>query len=131
MLVDFALYTPMFLSFAWALMLIISSRTNRARLFLGIFMFNVSMIFLSHVIYYHHLKSIYLHFDLIFIFGSLSIFPIYHWYMKILTFRSKIDFNDLKLLLPAFAMLVATSVTYWLMNSEMKTLYMKLFKVQN
>lgn len=127
MLVDFALYTPMFLSFAWALMLIISSRTNRARLFLGLFMFTVSLIFLSHVIYYHHLKSIYLHFDLIFIFGSLSIFPIYHWYMKILTFRSEIDFRDMKLLFPAFAMLIATYVCYWLMNPALKTLYINKY----
>ena len=131
MLIDFALYTPMFLSMTWAFILLISSKANRARFFLGLFMFTVSMIFLSHVVYYHHLKSIYLHFDLIFILGSLSIFPIYHWYMKILTFRSKIDFKDMKLLLPAITLLVATSVTYLLMNSSQKTLYINNYLYGN
>ena len=121
----------MILALTWALLLIISSRANSARLFLGLFMFTVSMIFLSHVVYYHHLKSIYLHFDLIFIFGSLSLFPIYHWYMKILTFRSKIDFRDMELLLPAFAMVIATSICYWLMTHEQKTLYINEYLYGN
>lgn len=124
MLIDFALFTPMFVSLTWALILIMSSRLNRARLFLGIFMFTVSMIFLSHVIYYHHLKNIYLYFDLIFIFGSLSIFPIYYWYMKVLTFRSRIGIKDLKHLIPATVMVLATSIIYLLMNQNQKTLYL-------
>jgi len=131
MLVDFALLTPMYVSLIWSLILLISSRANRARLFLGIFMLVVSMIFLSHLIYYHHFKAIYLHFDLIFIFGSLSIFPIYHWYMKILTFRSKIDFRDMKLLIPAFALLAATSVTYLLMTHGLKHYYINEYLYGN
>ena len=121
----------MFLSFTWALILIISSKANRARFFLGLFMSAVSVIFLSHVVYYHHLKQIYLPFDLLFIFGSLSIFPIYYWYMKILTFRSEIDFNDMKLLLPAFVLVVATSITYLFMSSGQETLYINEYLYGN
>jgi AraC-like DNA-binding protein len=123
MLLDFSIYTPLYVSFMWALILFSTCKANRARFFLGIFMFAVGMIFLSHVIYYHHLNEIYLYFDLIFVFGSLSIFPIYHWYMKVLTFRSKIDFRDMKLLLPAFAMLAANLVVYLFMTKESRDLY--------
>ena len=47
--------------------------------------------------------------------------------MKILTFRSEIDFRDMKLLFPAFAMLIATYVCYWLMNPALKTLYINKY----
>lgn len=118
---------PLFFSLAWALILILSSKANPARLILGIFMINASMVFLSHVVYYHHLKNIYLHFDLIFIFSCLSVFPIFNWYMKILTFNSKIGWKDMKLLIPAFAVLLATSITFWLMDPEMRTRYIDIY----
>lgn len=131
MLVDLSIYTPTYISLTWALILLISSRANRARFFLGVFMFVVAMIFLSHVIYYHHLKEIYLYFDLIFIFGSLSIFPIYYWYIKLLTFRSKIDLKDLKHLIPAFVMLAATIVTYLFMSKGLRELYVNNYLYGN
>jgi len=61
MLLDFSIYTPMYVSLTWAFILLISSKANRARFFLGIFMLAVSLIFLSHVVYYHHLKDIYIY----------------------------------------------------------------------
>jgi len=131
MLLDFSILTPTYVSLIWAIILLVSSRANRARFFLGIFMFIVSMIFLSHVIYYNHLKDIYLYFDLIFIFGSLSIFPIYYWYIKLLTFSSKIDYKDQVLLIPAFVMLGATLVIYLFMSKELKELYVNNYLYGN
>lgn len=131
MLVDLSIYTPTYVSLTWAFILLVSSRANRARFFLGIFMFVVAMVFLSHVIYYHHLKDIYLYFDLIFIFGSLSIFPAYYWYVKLLTFRSKIDLKDLKHLIPAVGMLAATVVTYLFMSKELRELYVNNYLYGN
>jgi AraC-like DNA-binding protein len=127
MLLDLSIYAPTYLSLTWAFILLFSSKTNRARFFLGIFMFVVAMVFMSHVVYYHHLNNIYIYFDLIFIFGSLSIFPIYYWYIKLLTFRSKIDFKDLKHLIPAVTILVATIITYLLMSKEMRDLYISKY----
>jgi AraC-like DNA-binding protein len=115
----------------WAFILVVSSKENKARSFLGLFMFVVSLIFVSHSIYYHHLKDIYLYFDLVFIVGSLSIFPVYHWYIKLLTFKSKIDWKDLILLAPAAAMLVATIVTYLLMPTEMRAVYVSNYLYGN
>jgi AraC-like DNA-binding protein len=131
MVLDFSIYAPTYVSLTWALILLISSKANRARFFLGIFMLVVSMIFLSHVIYFYHLKEIYIYFDLIFIFGSLSIFPIYYWYIKLLTFRSKIDFEDMKLLIPAFVMLIATIFTYLFMPKELRDLYVNKYLYGN
>lgn len=131
MLLDFSIYTPTYVSFIWAIILLITSKANKARFFLGIFMLMVSMIFLSHVIYYHHLKEIYPYFDLLFIFGSLSIFPIYYWYIKLLTFRSKIDFKDLKLLIPGFVILVAVIITYLFMPKELREFYVNNYLYGN
>lgn len=131
MLLDFSIYTPTYVSFIWAIILLFTSKANKARFFLGIFMLMVSAIFLSHVIYYHHLKEIYLYFDLVFIFGSLTIFPIYYWYIKLLTFQSKIDFKDLKLLIPAFAMLASVIITYLFMPKQLREYYVNHYLYGN
>jgi AraC-like DNA-binding protein len=131
MLPHLSIEIPTYVSLIWALILLISSRANRARFVLGIFMSAVFMIFLSHVIYFNHWKEIYIYFDLMFIFGSLSIFPIYYWYIKLLTFQSKISYNDLKHLAPAAFMLIATLVTYLLMSKPMRDLYVNDFLYGN
>lgn len=125
MLLDFSIFTPLYVSLTWAFILILSSKANRARSVLGIFMLVVATIFLSHVVYFHRLKHIYLHFDLMFVFGSLCIFPTYYLYIKLLTYKSRIEWNEIKHFLPAIGMLVAVSITYLLMSSEHKELYIK------
>jgi AraC-like DNA-binding protein len=123
MLLDISIFTPMYVPLIWAFILILSSRAKRTQLFLGIFMFVVFMIFLSHVVYFKHLKKIYLFFDLVFVLGSLSIYPIYYYYIKLLTFQSRIGVKDMKLLIPAVVMLTATVLTYFFMSKELKELY--------
>ena len=127
MLVDLSIYTPMYVSLMWALILLISSGTNKARFFLGIFMLAVSILFMSHVVYYHHYTEVYLYFDLVFAFSSLSVFPIYYWYVKLLTFRSKIDLKDMRLLLPALLILICSGVVYVLMSPAERSLYINDF----
>ena len=51
--------------------------------------------------------------------------------MKVLTFRSKIDLRDMKLLLPAFIILIANCICYWLMNSQQKTVYINEYLYGN
>jgi len=123
MIQNLSIQAPTYVSIMWALILLVSSRANKARFFLGIFMFAVFMIFLSHVVYFNHWKEIYLYFDLVFIFASLSIFPIYYWYIKLLTFQPRIGFKDMKHLIPAFLMLIAAIVTYSFMSKHLRAVY--------
>lgn len=125
MLLDFSIFAPLYVSLTWSFILILSSGSNRARYVLGIFMLVVAMVFLSHVVYFHHLKNIYLHFDLLFVFGSLSIFPVYYLYIKLLTYKSRIEWNEIKHFLAAIVMTVAVSITYLLMSADQKALYIK------
>lgn len=123
MLLDFSIYTPTYISLTWALILILSSRANKARYMLGMFMLGVAMIFISHVVYFHRLKNSFVPFDLLFVFGSLSIFPLYYLYIKLLTVKSQMDYSDLKHFIPAAVMLNAVALVYMLMTPEMRKLY--------
>ena len=123
MFLDFSIYTPTYISLTWALILILSSRENRARYMLGLFMLAVAMIFISHVVYFHRLKSSFVPFDLLFVFGSLSIFPLYYLYIKLLTVKSQINYSDLKHFIPAVVMLLAVALVYMLMTPELRKLY--------
>jgi AraC-like DNA-binding protein len=123
MLLDFSIFTPLYVSLTWAFILILSSKANRARSVLGVFMLVVALIFLSHVVYFHRLKHIYLHFDLMFVFGSLCVFPTYYLYIKLLTYKSHIEKSEIRHFLPAIGMLVAVSIAYLYMTTDEKAMY--------
>ncbi len=123
MLLDFSIYMPTYISLTWAFILMLSSRKNKAKYMLGFFMLAVFMVFISFVVYFNHLKNSLLPFDLLFVFGSLSIFPLYYLYIKLLTVKSEIDYSDLKHFIPAGAMLLAVAVVYVIMPPEMRKLY--------
>jgi len=120
---DIITFTPVIITFMWSIILVSSSKSNKAKFFLGIFMFDTFLLFLSHLIYYNELKNIYIYFDLIFVFSSLSVFPMYYCYIKLLTFETHSKIKDIKYLLPAILMLIATSVTYLLMTPKLRDVY--------
>jgi len=90
---------------------------------LGLFMLAVAMIFISHVVYFHRLKGSFVPFDLMFVFGSLSIFPLYYLYIKLLTVKSKTDFSEWKHFIPAIVMTLAVALVYLLMSPGVRKLY--------
>ena len=128
MLKHIILYTPMYVTFFWAVVLLsVNRRKNRAKHFLGIFMIAAFLIYLSHAIFFNHDASVYIYFDTVYLFGSLSVYPLYYWYIKLLTIENGYNPRNLRTLIPALLLAVFSLIIYIIMSEEARGLYIRGF----
>jgi AraC-like DNA-binding protein len=128
MIKDLIIYTPMYVTFFWAVVLLLTKKENNpAKFFLGIFMCVAFLVYLSHAVFFQQDLRTYQLFDPIYVFSSLAVYPLYYWYIKLLTIKTEFKWADLWLLFPAAVFSVATLVTYQFMSEEEKLIYIQEF----
>ena len=125
---DLIIYTPMYVTLFWAVLLLISRReNNRAKFFLGVFMFVAFLLYLSHSHFFKKAISTFHIFDPVYMFASLSVYPLYYWYIKLLSVETSYKWHNLQLLAPAALFTFTTIVLYLLMSeSERQTYFNEL-----
>ncbi len=123
MLIIFFTLMPMFVTLLWAFVLLNTSKYNHAKKILGIFMLATFLLFVSHFAYYNNFRNAYLFFDLLFVFCSLVIYPLYYLYVKVLANYPKISNKYFLLFLPAILQLLLVSVVYYIMPRELRNIY--------
>ena len=129
---DLIIYTPMYVTFFWAIVLLISRReNNHAKYFLGVFMFVAFLLYLSHAIFFQRIISAYLIFDPVYIFASLSVYPLYFWYIKLLTVETTYRWYNLRLLVPAMVISLISFVLYLLMSENERMDYILGFLLKS
>jgi len=125
---DLIIYTPMYVTLFWALIFLISRNSNnKAKQFLGIFMLSAFVVYLSHAIFFKKLNNIFIFFDPLYNFASLSVYPLYYWYIKLLSSETKIKFKNLRLLIPALLFGSATFLVYQFMSPQEREFYVNSF----
>ncbi len=128
MLRDLIIYTPMYVTFFWALVLLLSKKENNpAKFFLGIFMSVAFLVYISHTVFFQQNLHAYQFFDPIYVFSSLAVYPLYYWYIKLLTIETSYKPTNLLYLLPAVVLALATLVAYQFMSDEEKLIYIREF----
>ncbi len=129
---DLIIYTPMYVTFFWAVVLLISKREhNRAKYFLGVFMFVAFLLYLSHAIFFQRIISAYLIFDPINSFASLSVYPLYYWYIKLLSVETGYHWHNLRLLAPAIVVSLTSLILYQLMSENERMDYILGFLLKS
>jgi AraC-like DNA-binding protein len=119
MLEDLIVYTPMYVTFIWGVILLFNKfENNRAKFFLGIFMFAAFLLYLSHAVFFNHKPTVYTSFDPVYIFAVLSVYPLYYWYIKLLTVETTIRLYNLRMLIPATVLSFTSFILYQIMNEE-------------
>lgn len=122
---DLIIYTPMYVTFFWAVVLLISKREkNRAKFFLGVFMFVAFLLYLSHSHFFKKTISTFHIFDPVYMFASLSVYPLYYWYIKLLSVETSYRWHNLKLLAPAALFTLTTIALYQLMSDSERQTYL-------
>lgn len=111
-------FAPMYVSLFWAIVLLLESKKdNRAKHFLGYFMIAASLVYLSHAAFFTSHAAAYLLLDSLYVLSSLMVYPLFYWYVKLLTSETSCNQKNLWHLLPAFLLSVGTAVTYLLMDN--------------
>ncbi|MFW6290174.1 MAG: helix-turn-helix transcriptional regulator [Mariniphaga sp.] len=119
MLEDLVVYTPMYVTLIWALILASTkNENNKAKHFLSIFMFVAFLLYLSHAVFFKQNVLVYYFFDPLYIFATLSVYPLYYWYVKLLTVETAIRLYNLRMLLPAVVLSASSFLIYQMMNDE-------------
>src|SRR5690606_26584078 len=70
-------------------------------------------------------------FDPIYVFSTLAVYPLYYWYIKLLTIETEYKWRNLWLLFPAAIFSIATLVTYQFMSDEEKQIYIREFLLEH
>mgnify|MGYP000131030188 CR=1 FL=1 len=130
MVEDLIAYTPMYVTFFWAVVLLLSKRDkNRARFFLGVFMSAAFLVYMSHAVFFKKEISTYQYIDSVYIFAMLSVYPLYYWYIKLLTIETEMRRYNLRMLLPAFILAFSSFVLYRLMAEEERIIFIDRFLI--
>jgi AraC-like DNA-binding protein len=94
--------TPFYVTFLWSLVFLTRPVSqNRARFLLGIFMFLSAVLYFCHASFFLGFHDFYINLDTVYLFASLSVFPVYYWYVKLLTVETNFNFQNLWHFFPA------------------------------
>ena len=121
----FLLLNPVYVTLFWAIILNLYDRkVYAAKVFLGRFMFTAFILYVSHLFYFLCLFHIYIFLDSFYTWASLSVYPMFHIYVRLLIIDKFFSFKKHSIYLVAptiiFLLLVAG---YLLMNKEERIYY--------
>jgi len=131
MLEDLVIYTPMYVTLFWGVILLITKReNNRAKFFLGVFMFAAFLLYLSHAHFFKKTTNTIQYFDPVYMLASLSVYPLYYWYIRLLSVETTYRWVNLYFLLPGFLLAAGSLAVYQLMGEAERMAYINnyLFK---
>jgi AraC-like DNA-binding protein len=98
---------------------------NRAKHFLGVFMVVAFLLYFSHAIFFKQYLEIYVYVEPIYIMSSLMVYPLYYWYIKLLTVEVSINHKNLWMMAPGVFFGLITAGLYFFMESEEQLAYVK------
>lgn len=130
---DLIIYTPMYVTAFWAVALFSTAgNKNLPKQILAFFMVLAFFLYFSHALYFQEQYRAYLIFDPVYMFCALSVYPMYYWYICMLTIDSSINLRRLWLFLPALILSLLYSGVYFLMSPEdrMNFLLTAIFKTE-
>ncbi len=111
------LFSPTFVSLWWSVMLLKEpKKLYPAKNILLFFMLASSIVFFSHVIYFSRDYKTYLAIDSIYTLCSLSVYPLFFIYVKVLTSEKGFELKDLLNLTPAIFFSITSGIIYILMD---------------
>lgn len=132
MIQDLIIYTPMYITFFWSMILLLSHRNNNmAKQYLGVFMFTAFLLYLTHAVYFNGQKSTYLYFEPLYTFVCLLVYPLYYIYIKVLCRNISFKIKNLLLFLPAILFTAVSIMIYLLMSPEERMIYINDFFYHN
>lgn len=119
------LFTPVYVTLFWAIVLLLSQKKdNQPKRFLGFFMFVAFVLYFSHATFFLENYSLYVWLDSVYLFSSLATFPLYYIYVRLLTTDKKPSFKKhIIYLIPSILIWMLTLIAYTLMEADQRLYY--------
>jgi AraC-like DNA-binding protein len=124
--------TPVYITLFWAIVFLSGGIIrNRAKFMLGIFMVIATMLYTCHAIFFLGYVDIYFTLDALYLFTSLSVYPLYYWYVKLLTSETEIKVYNLRLFIPAIVFAVLLEFMHIIASPEEQMQYYNEILIHN
>lgn len=114
---------PMFVCLFWAIILLIDKQySNLSKRFLAFFLSLSIVNYFSHALYFNHQYQLFTVFDSIWCFTSLAGYPLYYYYIRLLTNDTHIEWKWIWLILPSLGLALFSGIIFILMSpAEIET----------
>ncbi|MBZ4652658.1 MAG: hypothetical protein JG761_1458 [Proteiniphilum sp.] len=107
---------PLFVIFFWLMLFMLDGRGERAKRFLGVFLAVALVNYIAHWFYFNHNYDVYKILDSVWVFTSLSVYPLYYYYLRLLTTDVRINYRWGWILLPALILSLFSAILYLVMT---------------
>lgn len=109
---------PMFVTLFWAVLLLLDKKRNLPQGYLAIFLLVSFVNYLAHASFFLHEYRLFAFLDNLWVFTSLSGYPLYYYYLRLLTRDLKVQWRWIWILLPSFLLSLYSFVVYFLMSDQ-------------
>lgn len=107
---------PIFVVLFWVVVLLLDEKKNNSKRFLTFFL-SISVVnYFVHWLYFNHQYQLYTFFDSVWVFTSLVGYPLYYYYIRLLTKDVRVNLKWFWLVLPALALALFSAILYLLMS---------------
>ncbi|MFD1615765.1 helix-turn-helix domain-containing protein [Gelatiniphilus marinus] len=125
-------FTPIYVSIFWSIVFFANHYSaNKPRYFLGVFMATTAILYICHAFFFLGFKALYLKTDSLYLFSSLSVFPLYYIYVLLLTRDTSIKKIHFIHFLPAIILGFSLLVSQLISTTEDKLAYYQSALLQN
>lgn len=109
---------PMFVCQFWVILLCMDHKQNLSKYYLALFLLVMGVNYFTHAAFFNRQYELFAFMDNIWVFTSLSAYPLYYYYIRLLTSDLKIDWRKSWILLPSLILLAFSFVVYFAMSPE-------------
>ena len=108
---------PMFVCLFWVIILLIDKQnSNLSKRFLSFFLSISIIYYFVHALYFNHQYELYTFFDSIWCFTSLAGYPLYNYYIRLLTKDTRIEWKWIWLIIPSLSLALFSAIIFILMS---------------
>ncbi len=113
---------PMFVCLFGVILLLVSKQTNLPKNYLALSLSISSINYFVHALYFGYEYKLFAFMDNVWVFTSLSVYPMFYYYIRLLTRDEKMEWKWLWILTPSILLSVFSFTLYFMMSpSELST----------
>jgi len=127
MIKDIAVLSPLYVTAFWGIVLLSSYPKNKPKFLLGIFMFVSFLLHITHYFFFTENYLAYFHTESLYLFASLTLYPLYYCYIRLLTIESSFRIKNLLHFIPAIMLGLTSLITGFFFNDQQRLDYIELF----
>lgn len=116
---------PMFVCLFWVVLLLCDNNRNLPKNYLAFFLSLSAINYFVHAAFFNRQYDLFAFTDNIWVFTSLSSYPLYYYYIRLLTREIRIDWRWSWILLPAMVLSIFSFVIYFAMSPEELNLFVR------